>query len=301
LMNNMRTWTKENYPDMDEFRRRRAAQGEQRTAEDDNEFQAEDKRMDKHLMSEDKKLKEFDFNNINNHWMNGGSMPWSTTLTEMQLGKITTWLRMRTPQLTDMRYMVHDEQQLCQPEWELSGKEKGAQTKLYDALAEGYYGALYEKTERGYKFRMDLHSLYGWTPHAEIFKWLKEKVFFDMQLEDFWNIVLHTRGNNNNEHSYKVIYWPEMKMVFIKVARSQEQEKRKRDYNDQRWKKDQTKKANNMELYWEKAASSSTGWEENKWSDNNWGESTRWADCGEDDQEDFEPDYDDDGVMRIQG
>eukprot|EP00972_Heterocapsa_arctica_P083192 12259026-Heterocapsa_arctica.AAC.1 len=43
-------------------------------------------------------------------------------------------------------------------------------------------------------------------------------------MEAFWNIVLYTRGNKDNEHSYRVKCWPAMHMVFIKVARNVWQE-----------------------------------------------------------------------------
>eukprot|EP00972_Heterocapsa_arctica_P102802 15152543-Heterocapsa_arctica.AAC.1 len=46
----------------------------------------------------------------------------------------------------------------------------------------------------------------------------------EMTSEVFWNIVLYPKGNRDNEHSYRVKYWPTMHMAFLKVARTARQE-----------------------------------------------------------------------------
>eukprot|EP00972_Heterocapsa_arctica_P043516 6425035-Heterocapsa_arctica.AAC.1 len=41
-----------------------------------------------------------------------------------------------------------------------------------------------------------------------------------MTPEMFWHILLHTIGNVDKEYSYRVIFWPGMKMAFVKVEKT---------------------------------------------------------------------------------
>eukprot|EP00972_Heterocapsa_arctica_P025813 3799198-Heterocapsa_arctica.AAC.1 len=40
----------------------------------------------------------------------------------------------------------------------------------------------------------------------------------------FWNMILHTKNGNTGKHSYKVKYWPSLRMAMIKAATEGEEE-----------------------------------------------------------------------------
>eukprot|EP00972_Heterocapsa_arctica_P019311 2850799-Heterocapsa_arctica.AAC.1 len=50
-----------------------------------------------------------------------------------------------------------------------------------------------------------------------------------MTPEIFWHIILYTIGNLDKEHSYRAIYWPNMKMAFVKVEKTTRQLGRAQD------------------------------------------------------------------------
>eukprot|EP00972_Heterocapsa_arctica_P115989 16450802-Heterocapsa_arctica.AAC.1 len=39
-----------------------------------------------------------------------------------------------------------------------------------------------------------------------------------------WNMILHTKNGNTGKHSYKVKYWPSLRMAMIKAATEGEEE-----------------------------------------------------------------------------
>eukprot|EP00972_Heterocapsa_arctica_P107654 15858462-Heterocapsa_arctica.AAC.1 len=92
---------------------------------------------------------------------------------------------------------------------------------------------------KDYRFRMELRSYLGWVPHAYIYAWIKVHAGMgeNMTPEMFWQILLHTIGNVDKEYSYRVIFWPGMKMAFVKVEKTTRQlgraqdNKRKFGYN----------------------------------------------------------------------
>eukprot|EP00972_Heterocapsa_arctica_P055028 8114780-Heterocapsa_arctica.AAC.1 len=51
------------------------------------------------------------------------------------------------------------------------------------------------------KLNASTNSRHGWVPHTLIFSWLQEIWGGLWTPEDFWNMILHTR-NENNYHCY---------------------------------------------------------------------------------------------------
>eukprot|EP00972_Heterocapsa_arctica_P005936 874598-Heterocapsa_arctica.AAC.1 len=96
-----------------------------------------------------------------------------------------------------------DEGIFYKEEMEHTEEEKAAQLQLHDALIGGFHGIRHEKWTPEYIFRLETRSRHGWVTHASIYAWLKTYAAMDMTLEVFWNIVLHTRGDKDKEHSYK--------------------------------------------------------------------------------------------------
>jgi hypothetical protein len=263
--------------------------------------------MDQRERTQEQQLKEYDFDNINNHWINGRAEPWGFVMSPMQMGRMTQWYRSRPPlRKCDKWLLVWDVQELCQERWKIKGLEHGAQARLYDALTDGCWGRYYERMERGYKFDLQQNAFYGWAPHTEIFRWLEHKAFYPLTTSNFWNIVLTTKGVRTGLHSYKVVYWPEMGIVFIKVAKFFEQGSKNTEHKQDggwhnRWRQDPTKRGINMDQGWDETASSSTAVATQK-EHNEWGNSQIWADEVEaeyeDSGQDLEPDWDDDGMAQ---
>eukprot|EP00972_Heterocapsa_arctica_P086826 12798458-Heterocapsa_arctica.AAC.1 len=76
------------------------------------------------------------------------------------------------------------------------------------------------------KFKIVENSRYGWVPHTWIFQWLKDMWGEPMTKEIDWNMLLHTK-NENNQHCYCLKYWPNKGVVMVKAAK----ESHKRRWN----------------------------------------------------------------------
>eukprot|EP00972_Heterocapsa_arctica_P076070 11218258-Heterocapsa_arctica.AAC.1 len=63
----------------------------------------------------------------------------------------------------DDTFVLRDEGVFDWEPYELSRKERTAQTKLYDALTNGFHGNRIEyENQVGYRFRLEDHNYQGW-------------------------------------------------------------------------------------------------------------------------------------------
>eukprot|EP00972_Heterocapsa_arctica_P003121 464610-Heterocapsa_arctica.AAC.1 len=162
-------------------------------------------------------MKEEDIQDMKNFKLSEFAAPWITDMTDGEMAGIIRW--MRALELTNpiFGYSVLDEAILEQEEMEPNFVERQAQQQCFEALTEGYHGSTKERKD---KFNLVDNSRFGWVPHAALYDWLKsmwKEVLMDVM---FWNLLLHTKSDKNNQHSYVLKYWPNMKMVLIKVART---------------------------------------------------------------------------------
>eukprot|EP00972_Heterocapsa_arctica_P005979 879813-Heterocapsa_arctica.AAC.1 len=79
-----------------------------------------------------------------------------------QLGELTLWMRKRPITAVDRRYKVENDDIFLIKERAHSYKEKEAQNNIYDALTDGHHGNRIEEYNKGYRFKMEAHSLKGW-------------------------------------------------------------------------------------------------------------------------------------------
>jgi hypothetical protein len=243
---------------------------------------------------------EQDIQNIVEHrrWNSKGA--WKTGIPQAQIGWLTHWLRSRFMKNVDYTYMLRDDSVFEVQPYELNWKEGKAQTKLYDALTNGFHGNRIENENQvGYRFRLEDHNFQGWVPHAYIQAWMGEHSGLgkDMTDEVFWNIVLNTKGNKDQEHSYRVIYWPNFAMAFVRVEKTVSQlgraaNKRKMYSADQegsgRWNKSNT-------WFGGQQASGSASTDATGWQD--WAGNETWRQHSVDENE---PEYDEEGKMIVQ-
>jgi hypothetical protein len=244
---------------------------------------------------------ENDIENIVRYWRWNSKGAWKTGIQKVQIGRLTHWLKSRVMRTIDETYVLRDERVFDWEPYELNKKERAAQTKLYDALTNGFHGNRIEnEMQSGYRFKLEDHNFQGWVPHAYIFAWMREKSGLgrDMTAKVFWNIILNTIGDIDQEHSYRVIYWPALWMAFVKVEKTVSQlgraaNKRKMHNVDQdgawRWNKGNT---------WDggQQASGSASTDTSGWQD--WSGEATWR------QHNFEenepPEYDAEGKMIVQ-
>eukprot|EP00972_Heterocapsa_arctica_P027603 4058651-Heterocapsa_arctica.AAC.1 len=64
MMNNVKAWTRINYPDRDRFKRERTAQQEQRMQDEDVAAQAVQKQQDEHVVGLEDEMKADDIQHI---------------------------------------------------------------------------------------------------------------------------------------------------------------------------------------------------------------------------------------------
>jgi hypothetical protein len=316
LKKRMTEWKEKSYPTMEEFRKSMAETEEQK-AQDEvmrREQAEEDGKMTRRQEAQDEELQRQDYVEIKNHWINNEAEPWSAVMTETKMKKLTEWQRNRPVyRKEDKDLLIWNTRHLEQRTWRLRKEEHLYQNKLYDALAEGFYGAENEKKIPGYKFNMDWHSCHGWVPHPEIYKWLFANSFKDVYLgmREFWNIVLGTKGDRTRQASYRTIFWPSMGIVFIRVANFNVLYDKKMEFLN-RWKRTHKKE---KEHAWDEeentkaeASSSSAGKMEKPVEVEHKEEPrTSWADHDPAEEEELDPDwgeaeedtsYDSDGMVH---
>eukprot|EP00972_Heterocapsa_arctica_P020841 3071356-Heterocapsa_arctica.AAC.1 len=236
MMDKMKAWTKKQYPDRDRLKEERLAEDERSKHNEEIAAQARKKEQDEQNMSWEEKRRAEDIRDMNSHQLSETGSPWNTDLTYEQMGDITAWVRTMPVASTALGYTVRDETIFTKEEMEHSEKEKTTQLQFYDALIGGCHGNRIEKKQPGYRFELEMFSRHGWVPHGAIYGWLRTNTDETMTTRMFWNMVLHTRSNHDNAHSYMVKYWPSMKIVFVKAVRTvwqMDAQKRKREQQEE--------------------------------------------------------------------
>eukprot|EP00972_Heterocapsa_arctica_P048315 7125393-Heterocapsa_arctica.AAC.1 len=79
-------------------------------------------------------------------------------------------------------------------------------------MKNGYHGEKEEKKTPGFMFDVVNNSRYGWVPYGVIYHSCKI-IWKDTLTEHmFWNMILHTKNDNEGYNSYMIKYWPGINM-----------------------------------------------------------------------------------------